>query len=195
MIDRFSVCLMAFLAAVAAPASLAAEVQSVSVLDATGERLVIPRAVVKVTPVYRGQLLRDMQIKVSEQQRELQRFKACLGAVDAYQCWRMYGDEVSKPKVQVLTALQSLQVDPLYVVLQYRLVVVDLNRQSRLGDEGVAVCLNPRVPVGYWPVINQFRPVLKRIPGADGAKSAVETLKTRACTAFVDFSAKSWLGG
>ena len=195
MIDRFSVLLAALLFPVVATASLAAEVQSVSVLETTGEKLVIPRSVVKLTPVYRGQLLRDMQVKVAEQQRERQKFNACLGESDGYQCWRMYGDEVSKPKVQVPTALQWLQIDPLYVVLQYRLVLVDLNRQSKLGDEGLVVCLNPRVPEGYWPVINRFKPILKKVPGADGSKSPIETLKARACAAFVDFSAKSRTGG
>jgi hypothetical protein len=162
--------------------------ESVSVLDVTGEVLKIPKSVVKLTPVYRGVLLADMQKKVAEQQRVSRLFESCLREFDGYQCWRMYGGDVSKNKLKTLPSLQWLRADPLYVVLQYRLVRIDLNKQASLGEEGLVVCLNPHVPQGYWPEVNKFRPILKQTPGGSGdVSSPMEMLKARACAAFVAF--------
>lgn len=194
MVQPFGLLLSTLLLSVASTAAFSAEVQTVSVLDNTGERLEIRRRSISLTPVYRVQLLVDMQSKAAEQQRERQKFNDCLRDDDAYKCWRMYGEEVSKPKIKVPIALQWLQFDPLYIVMQYRPVVIDLNRQSKLGTEGLIVCLNPRVPEGYWPDINRFKPILKKIPEADGVKSPLETLKSRACAAFVNFTSKALEG-
>lgn len=160
----------------------------VSVPDVTGESLRIPRSVIKLTPVYRGALFVDMQKKVAEQQKVRQLYGSCLSQFDGYQCWRMYGEDVSRPKLKIPAALQWLQADPLYVVLQFRLVRIDLNKQASLGDEGLVVCLNPHVPRGYWPEVNKFRPILKQTPGGGGAVSTpMEILKAKACAAFVAF--------
>lgn len=162
--------------------------ESVSVPDVTGEVLKIPKSVVKLTPVYRGVLFMDMQNKVAEQQRVRRLYEDCLREFDGYQCWRMYGGDVSKSKLKTLPALQWLRADPLYVVLQYRLVRIDLNKQASLGDEGLVVCLNPHVPQGYWPEVNKFRPIIKQTPGGGGdVNSPMEMLKARACAAFVTF--------
>ena len=172
-----------------ASAACAAPPQSVSVMEATGERVIIPGPTVKRTPVYKGQLYLDMIAKAEQQRREKEQISECLDKMESYQCWRMYGDLMSKPKALVLPALQWLAFDPLYVVLQYRLVLEDLNRLKRLGDEGLVVCLNPRVPEGYWPLINQVRPILAKTPNLKPDPSPMEVLKSKACAAFADFPA------
>ena len=167
-----------------------AEVQSVYVMEPTGEKIVIPRAVVKLTPVYKGQMLIEMQAKAAVARRARQAFEACSRKMDSYQCWRMYGEELSKTVPQVPVGLERLDIDPLYVVLQYRVINIDINGQKKLGDETLTACLNPRVPEGYWPVINRFKPILKYVAGGSADRRLPsEVLKDRACTAFVNFDA------
>ena len=171
----------------------ATEVQSVSSLEPTGEKLVILRSVVKLTPVYKGQLLVEMRSKAAAARRTRQEFDACANTMDRYECWRMYGDDLTKVAPQVPGGLERLDIDPLYVVLQYRVINIDLNGQKKLGEEALVACLNPRVPEGYWPVINRAKPILKYIPGGSADRRLPsEALKARACSAFVDFAAMGW---
>jgi hypothetical protein len=167
-----------------------AKPESVFVTEPTGEKIVITGAAIKQTPVYKGQMLVEMQAKSAAALRARQAFDSCSKAMESYQCWRMYGDELSKTVPQIPAGLERLAVDPLYVVLQYRVINVDLNGQKKLGDQALTACLNPLVPEGYWPVLNRFKPVLKYVAGGSAdPRLPAEVLKARVCRAYVDFDA------
>lgn len=160
---------------------------SVSVVQSTGERLTIPRATVKATPVYRGRLVSEMLLKASSQRVEREKFAACQKTMENYDCWRIYGDEMSKPLLKVPQSLMGLKVDLMYIILEYRVITTDLNLQKKVGNEDLVVCLNPGVPEGYWPLVNRFKPVLSKTPAASKSTPEIEALKNLACAAFANF--------
>lgn len=184
----FRAVILLFFAAAAYPASQAlGATPSVSVVQSTGEKLTIPKATVKATPVYRSRLVSEMLLKSSSQRAEREKFVACQKTMDNYDCWRVYGEEMSKPLLKVPQSLLGLRADPMYIILEYRVVTTDLNQQKKIGNEDLIVCLNPDVPQGYWPLINRFKPVLSKTPAASKSTPEIETLKNLACAAFANF--------
>lgn len=77
----------------------------------------------------------------------------------------------------------------MYVILEYQPIVTDINRQKKIGEKTLVICLNPAVPEGYWQVINRYKPILKHTPNAKSSeRNPSDALKKRACEVFVDFN-------
>lgn len=161
---------------------------SISVPGGNGERIVIEKSSVKLTPVYKGPLFAELKMKEESRRSVRLQYEECKSSVDAFHCWQMYGDEISASRQQVPGAMLGIAFDPLYVIVTYKPVLVAANGQRRLGEESFVVCLNPGVPSGYWASINQYKPILKNTPSIIGVGvRPLEFLRSKACSAFARF--------
>lgn len=165
--------------------------QRVVTTTKTGDTLEIRQSMVRLTPVQKNNLFYEMAAKQQEFNNAEKAYKLCKESLDNYQCWKMYEGDLSQAGQKVPSALMRLKQDVLYVILEYQPIVTDLNRQKKLGEKALVICLNPDVPSGYWKVVNRYKPVLKNAPNVDGEiVEPVELLKKRACQAFVKFTGK-----
>lgn len=164
-----------------------AGLKELSVRTEEEELVKIKNSTVKLTPVYRGGVY--MTIKGKEKNEQLVKLQRenCEQSMQEYYCLKMYGDGLSSSTTKTPNSLLQLNIDPLYVVLTYRTIVSDINDKKRLEKETLVVCLNPKVPLGYWNIIDKYIPVLKSSPKTDDPKNSGELLKLRACMAFVTF--------
>ena len=164
-----------------------AAVSSISIVDAGGQRLSIDRQFIKLTPVDKQTLYSEILRKELELESIRLQYERCSKSMSAFHCWQMYGEQVSTQKQKVPSTLLRIPYNPIYIVLTYRLMTRDINDQKRLGDESFLVCLNPAVPLGYWTVINQYKPILRSVPRDGVVSNTVESLKYRACKEFAKF--------
>ena len=107
--------------------------------------------------------------------------------MDQFLCWKIYGEDAFAIKQKIPGMLSQIAFDPLYVVVDYKPVITDLNKKQRVGQDALFVCLNPNVPSGYWSIINQYNPILGVTPNMTDNQQPLEELKFKACKQFVKF--------
>ena len=160
---------------------------NVSVINEKGEHVTIEKSSVRLTPVYKGALFAELKNKEANHQSARLQFQACGKSMDNFYCSKMYGDDVLEKKQKVPGTILQIAFDPFYVIVSYKPVITDLINQRRVGEDALIVCLNPKVPIGYWSAINQYKPILKSAPSMISNKQPLEELKFKACKHFVRF--------
>jgi hypothetical protein len=169
-----------------AGASFAAE-DFISVPGGNGERIGIERSSVRLTPIYKGPLFAELKMKENSNLSARLKYEECKSSMDAFYCWKMYGDEISASRQQVPDAILKVPSDPLYVIVSYKPIFVAASGQRRLGEESFVVCLNPGVPSGYWASINQYKPILKNTPFIGVGARPLDLLRSKACSSLAKF--------
>ena len=159
----------------------------VSVLNEKGERVSIKNSLMRQTPIYKGALHAELKIKESNHRFSILQFDECRKRMDQFYCWKIYGEDALVIKRKIPGTLSQITFDPLYVVVDYKPVVTDLNKKQSVGEDALIVCLNPNVPSGYWSAINQYNPILKSTPNIENIQQPLEELKFKACKQFVRF--------
>lgn len=174
------------MAAAAAPASEG----SLSIVNEKGENVKIERASVRLTPIYKESLFAELKSREASNLSAKLQFDECKKSINEFYCWKMYGDEVSAKKLKVPDSMLKIAFDPLYIVLTYKPLIIDLNNQKKIGEDALIVCLNPSVPSGYWKVINQYKPILKSAPSTGANSQPLDKLKLKACSQYARFKKK-----
>jgi hypothetical protein len=159
----------------------------VSVVNEKGERVSINNTSIRQTPIYKGALYSVLKTKDSNHRSSILQFSECRKSMDQFYCWRIYGEDTLVIKRKIPGTLSQIAFDPLYVVVDYKPVITDLNMRQRVGEDALIVCLNPNVPSGYWSAINQYNPILKSTPNMENIQQPLEALKFKVCKQFVRF--------
>lgn len=180
--------LMIAIIAVYVPCLSRAEILQVENKGAEEESLVIRKSMVKISPVTKVDLYREFQSKISRQSSTRREFDVCSNLLDETSCWTMYGDIITKDTPLLPGTLLQLQHDPIYIVLTYKIISKNIIGQKKIGENSLVVCLNPKVPEGYFSLIDKFKPILQRVPNTTDPTNAVEALKAQACKAFANFN-------
>mgnify|MGYP006280504073 CR=1 FL=1 len=158
---------------------------SVSVpLKKDGEVSIFKRDI-EIMRIGRQSLYQEMLSAYKKWLQAKELYDICSEKVSAVQCWQMYGDDIKKSKTSFPYSLRSIIYDPLYLVIRYRSVSLALAEAGQYKKDFV-VCLNPKVPKGYWQEINRFKPILKSIPDVRSSDPR-EILKRKICAAYSVF--------
>jgi len=169
--------------AAAAPASES----SLSVVNEKGETVKIAKSSVRLTPIDKESLFAELKNREASNLSARLQYDECKKSINEFYCWKMYGDEISAKNLRVPNSMLKIAFDPLYIVITYKPLIIDLNNQKKLGEDALIVCLNPNVPSGYWKVINQYKPILKSAPSTGANAAPLDKLKLKACSQFARF--------
>ena len=178
-----AICVLVINKAVASPAIET----MVSVVNEKGERVSIRNTLIRQTPIYKGALYAELKTKEANHRSLILQFEECRKTMDQFLCWKIYGEDAFAIKQKIPGMLSQIAFDPLYVVVDYKPVITDLNKRERVGQDALFVCLNPNVPSGYWSTINQYNPILGVTPNMTDNQQPLEELKFKACKQFVKF--------
>ena len=159
----------------------------VSVVNEKGERVSIRNSLIRQTPIYKGVLYAELKIKEANHRSLMIQFEECRKTLDYFYCWKIYGEDAFVIKQKIPGMLSQIAFDPLYVVVDYKPIITDLNKKQKVGQDALFVCLNPNVPRGYWSAINQYNPILGVTPRMTENQQPLEQLKFKACKQFVRF--------
>ena len=170
------------------PCMSRAEILQIEKNGAEEESLMIRKSMVKISPVTKVDLYREFQSEISRLRLTRREFDICSNLLDETSCWTMYGDIISKDRPLLPGTLLQLSHDPIYIVLTYKIISKNIIGQRKIGESALVVCLNPKVPEGYFSLINKFKPILQRVPNTTDPTNAVEALKAQACKAFANFN-------
>jgi len=159
----------------------------VSVVNEKGERVSIRNSLIRQTPIYKGVLYAELKTKEANHRYLMLQFEECRKTLDHFYCWKIYGEDAFVIKQKIPGMLSQIAFDPLYVIVDYKPIITDLNKNQRVGQDALFVCLNPNVPRGYWSAINQYNPILGVTPRMTDNQQPLEQLKFKACKQFVRF--------
>jgi len=168
-------------------AAAAAGEGNLSIVNEKGEEVQIEKSSVRLTPISKESLFAELKNREASDLSIKLQYDECKKSIDEFYCWKMYGDEVSAKKLKVPDSMRKIAFDPLYIVVTYKPLIIDLNSQKKIGEDALIVCLNPNVPSGYWKVINQYKPILKSAPSTGADSQPLDKLKLKACSRFARF--------
>ena len=158
---------------------------SVSVPIKKGGQVSVFKRGIEVIRIDRQSLYQEMLSTYKKQLQARELYDICSEKVNAVQCWQMYGDDIKKSKESFPRSLRSIIYDPLYLVIRYPSASV-ASAEAGQEKKDFVVCLNPKVPNGYWQEINRFKPILKSIPDVRSSDPK-EILKAKICAAYSVF--------
>lgn len=147
----------------------------------------IKNSLMRQTLIHKRALHAELRTKESSHSFSILQLNECRKSMDQFYYRKIYGEDTLATKRKFPGTPSQIAFDPLYVVVDYKPVITDLNNKQRIGEDALIACLNPNASIGHRSAINQYTPILKSTPNMENNQQPLEELKFKVCKRFVRF--------